>query len=87
MSSYQGYMLFLLGVLLGLALYGTTTFFFPDQNTKKLLRCETKDKQSKIILMLDEKTRTVPLKGETISSEKIETFSDYLIYADWKHSK
>ncbi len=86
MNSYQGYIFFLLGLLLGMAIFGSLSFFVPEQNTSRLLRCETKDKKLKIGIMLDKTKRILTLEGEVINSGKIKTFSDYLVYAEWNHN-
>ena len=87
MSSYQGFILFFLGLLLGLSIFGAVNFFAPKETTKKYLRCETERRETKIGLMIDEKNRVITLEGREINPEMIKTFSESLIYAEWKHSK
>ncbi len=87
MSSYQGFTLFLLGILAGLSIFGTAGFFYPHDTSKKFLRCEAKSRELKIGLMIDERNRTVTLEGREVLRENVKTFSDYLIYAKWSHGK
>lgn len=86
MTTYQGFILFLLGILTGLSIFGMAGFFYPHDTSKKMLRCEANGRETKIGLMIDEGNRTLTLEGREVPKENVKTFSDYLIYAKWNHS-
>lgn len=85
MSSYQGFILFLLGVLMGLSIYGISQFSLPQTNTIKYLLC--KNKESSISIMVDESKKLITVDGEIINADKLRVFTDYKIFAEWDHNK
>lgn len=86
MNSYTGFVMFLLGLMLGGAGVGLSLFILQQDQPRRYLKCETSDRKTKIGLMIDDRQRLFTLEGEVIAMEKIHNFTEYLIIAEWKHN-
>ncbi len=85
MAGFQVFFGFLFGAVTTFAAVMIFMFFVPSEQQVKTLSCG--DRETKIGVVIDGKHRQFIMAGQKIDKEKIKTFSDILIDAEWKHAE